>query len=160
MADLRAMGAANPLSGRSRRPATRAFFARAARDLRGTLLRPRRADQGDILVHLDVGLGAGRLAAEATETGTAEVSLAKILEQKTRADRLFGKSLLQGTVLIAEHGLDGVADRPMPATMTSDSTAMMRPYSIAVAPLLSAKNRRISCMTSVPCSPCTVAPTC
>ena len=30
IADLRAMGAANPLSGRSRRPATRQFFARAA----------------------------------------------------------------------------------------------------------------------------------
>ena len=30
MADLRAMGAANPLSGRSRRPSTRQFFARAA----------------------------------------------------------------------------------------------------------------------------------
>jgi hypothetical protein len=30
MADLRAMGAASPLSGRSRRPATRQFFARAA----------------------------------------------------------------------------------------------------------------------------------
>ncbi|MDQ2705011.1 MAG: class I SAM-dependent methyltransferase [Pseudomonadota bacterium] len=30
IADLRAMGAANPLSGRSRRPATRKFFARAA----------------------------------------------------------------------------------------------------------------------------------
>ena len=30
MADLRAMGASNPLSGRSRRPATREFFARAA----------------------------------------------------------------------------------------------------------------------------------
>ncbi len=67
MADLRAMGATNPLSGRSRRPATREFFARGGGDLCRALLRPRRTHQGDVLIHLDVGLGAGRLAAEAAE---------------------------------------------------------------------------------------------
>src|SRR5689334_12474998 len=38
----------------------------------------------------------------------------------------------------------------MPATITSDSTAIMRPYSIAVAPLVSARNRLISRMTFHP----------
>ena len=67
MADLRAMGAANPLLG-ALAPAGDAKILRAGgANLCGALFRSGRADQGDILVHLDVGLGAGCLAAEAAE---------------------------------------------------------------------------------------------
>ena len=67
MADLRAMGAANALSARSRRPATRQFFRARGRNLCRTIFRSRRTHQGDLLVRLAVGMGAGRLAAEAVE---------------------------------------------------------------------------------------------
>ena len=51
-------------------PAGDAQLVRARRrNLCRALLRSGRPDQGDVLVRLDVGLGAGRLAAEAAEAG-------------------------------------------------------------------------------------------
>ena len=60
LGDLRAMGASNALAARSRRPGTRRLFARAAEIYAERFSRSRRPHQGDLLLRLDVGLGAGR----------------------------------------------------------------------------------------------------
>ena len=69
MADLRAMGAANALLARSRRPATRRIVRPRGGNLCRAIFRSGRTHQGDVLAGLAVGLGAGRLAAEAAEAG-------------------------------------------------------------------------------------------
>ena len=144
MADLRAMGATNALSARSRRPATRGFFARAARNLCRALFRSGRTHQGDLLVHLDVGLGAGRLAAEAAEAGlgrgfAGEDTRTKLPGPNYPARRMQADQSVNASCSALSWSANmawmASAAWPTPPTITSDSTAMMRPYSIAVAPL-------------------------
>ena len=110
MADLRAMGAANPLSGRSRRPATREFFARAAQIYAERFSDPDGRIRATFSFIWMSGWAPDASQQKPLKPGSAEVSLTKILEQTgIRADRLSGEGLLQRPVLIAEHVLDGVA---------------------------------------------------
>ena len=67
MRDLRAMGASNALVDRSRRPGIAAAVPARRRDLCRALCRCGRPHPGDLCLHLDVGMGAARLAAAAAE---------------------------------------------------------------------------------------------
>ena len=153
MADLRAMGATNALLERSRRPATRAVCARG-RNLCGALFRPGRPGPGDILARLAVRLGARRVAAEAAEAGIGKGFAGDCARRRTGVRRRIGPndywnaccSALSWSLNMSRARFR-LAD---PATMASDSTATMRPYSMAVAPLRSLRNRRICCMSDPP----------
>ncbi len=112
MADLRAMGAANPLSARSRRPATRAFFARAAQIYAERFSDPDGRIRATFSFIWMSGWAPDASQQKPLKPGSAEVSLTKILEpaDESRADRLsLVKACCSALVLIAEHGLDGVA---------------------------------------------------
>lgn len=82
MADLRAMGATNVLSARSRKPATREFFARAA-----ALYAERHSDPDGRIRATFSFIWLSGWAPDASQQkplrpGSAEVSLTRVLEQK------------------------------------------------------------------------------
>jgi hypothetical protein len=79
MADLRAMGATNPLSGRSRKPATREFFARAARIYAERFSDPDGRIRATFSFIWMSGWTPDASQQKPLKPGSAEVSLAKIL---------------------------------------------------------------------------------
>jgi SAM-dependent methyltransferase len=82
MADLRAMGASNPLSGRSRLPATRAFFTRAAQIYAERFSDPDGRIRATFSFIWMSGWAPDASQRKPLKPGTAEISLTKILEQK------------------------------------------------------------------------------
>ena len=84
MADLRAMGAANPLSGRSRRPATREFFARAAQIYAERFSDPDGRIRATFSFIWMSGWAPDASQQKPLQPGSAEVSLTKILERKNQ----------------------------------------------------------------------------
>ena len=72
MADLRAMGETSALLDRAAPAGHAKTVCPRGRNLCRALFRPRRPDQGKFLDRLDVGLGAGCLAAKAAEAGFGE----------------------------------------------------------------------------------------
>jgi SAM-dependent methyltransferase len=85
MADLRAMGAANPLSGRSRRPATREFFARAAQIYAARFSDPDGRIRATFSFIWMSGWAPDVSQQKPLKPGSAEVSLAKILGAKDKS---------------------------------------------------------------------------
>jgi SAM-dependent methyltransferase len=79
MADLRAMGATNPLSGRSRRPATRRLFARAARIYEERFSDPDGRIRATFSFIWMSGWAPDVSQPKPLRPGSAEISLAKIL---------------------------------------------------------------------------------
>ncbi|WP_437344189.1 methyltransferase domain-containing protein [Mesorhizobium marinum] len=79
MADLRAMGAANTLSGRSRRPQTRAFFARAAQIYAERFSDPDGRIRATFSIIWMSGWAPDASQRKPLRRGSAEVSLAKVL---------------------------------------------------------------------------------
>jgi SAM-dependent methyltransferase len=79
MADLRAMGAANPLTGRSRRPATRRFFARAAEIYAERFSDPDGRIRATFSFIWMSGWSPDASQQKPLKPGSAEVSLARIL---------------------------------------------------------------------------------
>ena len=82
MADLRAMGATNVLSGRSRRPTTRRFFARAAAIYAERFSDPDRRIRATFSFIWMSGWAPAASQRKPLKPGSAEVSLAKILGPK------------------------------------------------------------------------------
>jgi SAM-dependent methyltransferase len=82
MADLRAMGATNPLTGRSRRPATRAFFARAAAIYAERFSDPDGRIRATFSFIWMSGWTPDASQQRPLKPGSAEVSLTKILGPK------------------------------------------------------------------------------
>ena len=87
MADLRAMGATNPLSGRSRRPATREFFARAAQIYAERFSDPDGRIRATFSFIWMSGWAPDASQQKPLKPGSAEVSLARILDQATAKSR-------------------------------------------------------------------------
>ena len=85
MADLRAMGANNPLHGRTRKPSTRDFFARAAQIYAERFSDP----DGRIRVTFSFiwmsGWAPAATQQKPLRPGSAEVSLARILKEEGRS---------------------------------------------------------------------------
>jgi hypothetical protein len=79
MADLRAMGATNPLTGRSRRPATRKFFARAAAIYAERFSNPDGRIRATFSFIWMSGWAPATSQQKPLRPGSAEVSLTKIL---------------------------------------------------------------------------------
>ena len=79
MADLRAMGAANALLARSRRPADARILRPRRANLCRALFRSGRADQGDILLVWLSGWAPDASQQKPLKPGSAEVSLARFL---------------------------------------------------------------------------------
>jgi SAM-dependent methyltransferase len=79
MTDLRAMGATNPLSGRSRRPATREFFARAAEIYAERFSDPDGRIRATFSFIWMSGWAPDASQQKPLKPGSAEVSLARIL---------------------------------------------------------------------------------
>ncbi|HEY6630962.1 MAG TPA: SAM-dependent methyltransferase [Rhizobiaceae bacterium] len=79
MADLRAIGATNPLSGRSRRPATRALFARAAAIYAERFSDPDGRIRATFSFIWMSGWTPDASQQKPLRPGSAEVSLAKVL---------------------------------------------------------------------------------
>ena len=82
MADLRAMGATNPLSGRSRRPATRELFARAAAIYAERFSDPDGRIRATFSFIWMSGWTPDASQQKPLKPGSAEVSLAKVLAPK------------------------------------------------------------------------------
>lgn len=82
MADLRAMGATNPLQGRSRRPATREFFARAAQIYAERFSDPDGRIRATFSFIWMSGWTPDASQQKPLRPGSAEVSLAKVLGPK------------------------------------------------------------------------------
>lgn len=82
MADLRAMGATNPLSGRSRRPATREFFARAAAIYAERFSDPDGRIRATFSFIWMSGWTPDASQQKPLKPGSAQVSLAKVLGPK------------------------------------------------------------------------------
>jgi SAM-dependent methyltransferase len=82
MADLRAMGATNPLTGRSRRPATRELFARAAAIYAERFSDPDGRIRATFSFIWMSGWAPAASQQKPLKPGSAEVSLAKILGGK------------------------------------------------------------------------------
>jgi SAM-dependent methyltransferase len=83
MADLRAMGAANALVARSRRPATRSFFARAAEIYRDRFADPDGRIRATFSIIWLSGWAPDASQQKPLKPGSAEVSLAKILGDRS-----------------------------------------------------------------------------
>lgn len=79
MADLRAMGAANPLFGRSHRPATRKFFARAAQIYAERFSDPDGRIRATFSLIWMSGWVPDASQQKPLKPGSAEISLAKVL---------------------------------------------------------------------------------
>jgi SAM-dependent methyltransferase len=84
MADLRAMGATNALHGRSRRPATRALFARAAQIYAEKFADPDGRIRATFSIIWLSGWGPDQSQRKPLRPGSADVSLAKVLGDKPR----------------------------------------------------------------------------
>ena len=82
IADLRAMGAANPLSGRSRRPATRQFFARAAELYAERFSDPDGRIRATFSFIWMSGWATDASQQKPLKPGSAEVPLARFLEDR------------------------------------------------------------------------------
>ena len=82
MADLRAMGAANPLLARSRRPATRKFFARAAEIYAERFSDPDGRIRATFSLVWLSGWAPDASQQKPLKPGSAEVSLARFLEDR------------------------------------------------------------------------------
>ena len=90
MADLRAMGATNPLWGRSRRPATRGFFARAAAIYAERFSDPDGRIRATFSFIWMSGWAPDASQQKPLRPGSAEVSLARILGPKLPGPKLPG----------------------------------------------------------------------
>jgi SAM-dependent methyltransferase len=84
MADLRAMGAANVLSGRSRRPATKKFFARAAQIYAERFSDPDGRIRATFSFIWMSGWTPDASQRKPLKPGSAEVSLARFLEDSEK----------------------------------------------------------------------------
>ncbi len=82
MADIRAMGAANPLLARSRRPATRRFFARAAEIYAERFSDPDGRIRATFSLVWLSGWAPDASQQKPLKPGSAEVSLARFLEDR------------------------------------------------------------------------------
>lgn len=82
MADLRAMGATNPLSGRSRRPVTREFFARAAAIYAERFSDPDGRIRATFSFIWMSGWAPDASQQKPLRPGSANVSLAKVLSNR------------------------------------------------------------------------------
>jgi SAM-dependent methyltransferase len=85
MADLRAIGAASPLVGRSHRPATREFFARAAQIYADRFSDPDGRMRATFSFIWMSGWAPDASQQKPLKPGSAEVSLTKILEARDAA---------------------------------------------------------------------------
>ena len=88
MADLRAMGATNVLSGRLRKPATREFFARAAQIYAERFADPDGRVRATFSFIWMSGWAPDASQRKPLKPGSAEVSLTRILDQQAGAGRL------------------------------------------------------------------------
>src|SRR5690606_25119134 len=121
--------------------AARAFQPRRA-DLCRPLRRPRRPRARDLLDRLDVGLGAARIAAEAAEARqrprfARSRAGAGGRQGPPAAIGYFDSTCCNLLALLANRNSSEFVAMPTPATMTSDRTATISPYSMAVAPPVS-----------------------